>query len=176
VTADLPAGAHRVLLRSPNGSVERTVRIAAGESSDMTEAIFPGWIALVTSVDLTMSEAGKALQRDERGWVFLPPGPHDIHLDNRALGVHEVRHVVVTPGDTTRLSFMPHASTISLTTNEVADVWIDGASFGQAPLVDQSIEVGVHDIRVRSALHERWLRVRATTQPVLINVDLTAGR
>jgi hypothetical protein len=121
-----------------------------------------------------MSEAGQALKRDERGWAILAPGPHDIHLDNRALGVHEVRHVVVTPGDTTRLSFMPHASMISLTTNEVADVWIDGAPFGQAPLVDQPISVGPHDVRVRSALHERWLRVRATVQPVQINVDLTA--
>ena len=96
-------------------------------------------------------------------------------LDNRTLGVHEVRRVVVTPGDTTRLSFAPHASTLSLTTNEPADIWIDGASFGQSPLVDQPITLGVHDVRVRSAVHERWLRVRATVQPVTVNVDLTAN-
>jgi PEGA domain len=176
VTVDLPAGAHRVLVRGPNGSVERAVRIRAGESSEITEAIFPGWVALTTSIDLTLSEGGQPLARDDRGWAILPPGPHEIHLDNRALGVHEVRSVVVTPGDTTRLSFMPHTSTISLTTNEVAEVWIDGASVGQAPLVDQPIGIGVHDIRVRSAMHERWLRVRATVQPVQINVDLTAAR
>jgi hypothetical protein len=113
------------------------------------------------------------LKRDERGWAILPPGPHEIHLDNRALGVHEVRHVVVTPGATTRLSFAAHTSTISLTTNEVAEVWIDGASYGKAPLVDQPIPVGLHDVRVRGAVHERWLRVRATVQPVTVNVDLT---
>jgi hypothetical protein len=73
------------------------------------------------------------------------------------------------------LSFAPHTSTISLTTNELAEVWIDGASYGQAPLVDQPIAVGTHDIRIRGAAHERWLRVRATVQPVTVNVDLTAN-
>jgi hypothetical protein len=173
MSIDLPAGAHRVLFRSEKGSVERAVRIAAGEPTELKEAIFPGWIALTTPVDLSLSEDGHPLKRDERGWAILPPGPHEIHLDNRALGVHEIRRVVVTPGDTTRLSFAPQASTLSLTTNEPADVWIDGASFGQAPLVDQPITLGVHDVRLRSAAHERWLRVRATVQPVTVNVDLT---
>lgn len=176
VTIDLAAGAHRVLLRSPQGSVERAVRIRSGESTEIREAIFPGWIALSTPIDLALSEAGRPLKRDERGWAILAPGPHDIQLDNRTLGVHEVRHVVVTPGDTTRLSFAPHASTLSLTTNELAEVWIDGRSFGQAPLVDQPISLGVHDVRVRGALHERWLRVRATVQPLQVNVDLTVDR
>ena len=175
VTVDLAAGAHRVLLRSPKGSVERAVRIQEGESSEISEAIFPGWIALTTPIDLTISEGGQALKRDERGWAILPPGPHEVHLDNRALGVHDVRRVVVRPGDTTRLSFAPHTSTISLTTNELADVWIDGTAYGQAPLVDQPVSIGVHDVRVRSAAHERWLRVRATVQPVTVNVDLTAN-
>jgi len=172
VTIDLPAGAHRVLLKSDKGSVERAVRIEAGEPSELNEAIFPGWIALSTPIDVSLTEGGHLLKRDERGWAMLPPGPHDVQIDNRALGVHEVRRVVVTPGDTTRLSFTPHASTLSLTTNEPAEVWIDGALVGQAPLVDQSIALGVHDVRVRGALHERWLRVRATVQPVVFNVDL----
>ena len=174
VEIDLPAGPHRVLLRSEKGSVERAVRIQAGEPSEIKEAIFPGWIALTAPIDLSLSEGGHPLRRDERGWAILPPGPHDIHLDNRALGVHEVRHVVVTPGDTTRLSFSPLASTLSLTTNEPAEIWIDGTSFGQSPLVDQPIALGLHDVRIRSVLHERWLRLRATVQPVAVNVDLTA--
>jgi hypothetical protein len=175
VTLDLPAGAHRVLLRGEEGSVERTVRVQAAETGEITEAIFPGWVAVTTSIDLSLSEGGRALKRDERGWAILSPGPHDIHLDNNVLGVHEVRRVLVTPGDTTRLSFAPHTSTISLTTNELADVWIDGASYGQAPLVDQAISLGVHDVRVRSSAHERWLRVRATVQPLTVNVDLTTA-
>jgi hypothetical protein len=176
VTMNLPAGPHRILLRSPQGSVERAIRIQSGESSEINEAIYPGWVALTAAVDVTLSEGGKPLKRDDRGWAILPPGPHDIHLDNRVLGVHEVRRVVVTPGDTTRLSFATHTSSLSLTTNELADVWIDGQPYGQAPLVDQPIPIGVHDVRVRSAAHERWLRIRATVQPVQVNVDLTADR
>jgi hypothetical protein len=175
VTVDLPAGAHRVLLRSPDGSVERTFRLQAGEITELNEGIFPGWVALTTQIDLTLSEKGQPLKRDDRGWAILAPGPHDIHLDNAALGVHEVRRVVVTPGDTARISFAPHTSTISLTTNELAEVWIDGTSYGQAPLVDQPLAIGIHDVRLRSAAHERWLRVRATTQPVTVNVDMTAN-
>jgi hypothetical protein len=176
VTMNLPAGPHRVLLRSPQGSVERAIRIQSGESSEINEAIYPGWVALTAAVDVTLSEGGKPLKRDDRGWAILPPGTHDIHLDNRVLGVHETRHVVVTPGGTTRLSFEAHSSTLSLTTNEVADVWVDGQSYGQTPLVDQPVSIGVHDVRLRSAAHERWLRIRATVQPVQVNVDLTADR
>ena len=176
VTVDLPAGAHRVLLKSPKGIVERTVSIQAGESSEMREAIFPGWVALSSPIDLSLSEDGRPLQRDERGWVILPPGPHDIQLDNRSLGVHEVRHVLVTPGDTTRLSLAPRTSTLSLTTNEPAEVWIDGVSFGEAPLVDQPVALGVHDVRLRSGSRERWLRVHATVSPVQVNVDLSRTR
>ena len=135
-----------------------------------------GWVALTTSIDLSLSEGGRALKRDERGWAILPPGPHDIHLDNQTLGVHEVRRVVVMPGDTTRLSFAPRTSTMSLTTNEVAEVWIDGKSYGQTPLVEAPIALGVHDVRLRSERHERWLRLRATVQPVQVNVDLAAQR
>ena len=164
-----------VVLGSAKGSVERVVRVQAGEPSYLNEAIFPGWVALTTSIDLSLSEGGRALKRDERGWAILPPGPHDIHLDNQTLGVHEVRRVVVMPGDTTRLSFAPHRSMLSLTTNEPAEVWIDGVSFGDAPLVDQPIAIGTHDVRVRSARHERWVRVRATVQPVSVNIDLTAS-
>jgi len=174
VAVDLPAGSHRVLLTSDKGSVERTVRVQAGEPFDVSEAIFPGWIALSTPIELSLSEGGRLLKRDERGWAILPPGPHDIHLENRALGVHEVRHVVVTPGDTARLTFAPGASTLSLTTNEPAEIWVDGAPAGSAPLVDQPLALGVHDVRVRSASHDRWLRVRATVQPVVLDVDLTA--
>lgn len=176
LTTNLPAGPHRILLRSPQGSVERAIRIQSGESSEMSETIYPGWVALSATVDVTLSEGGKSLKRDDRGWAILPPGPHEIHLDNAALGIHEVRRVVVTPGGATRMSFEAHTSTVSLTTNELAEVWIDGQSYGQTPLVDQPISLGMHDVRVRSAAHERWLRIRATVQPVQVNVDLTADR
>jgi len=36
------------------------------------------------------------------------------------------------------------------------------------------VKLGMHDVRVRSASHEKWLRVRVTTQPAQLNVDLTA--
>jgi hypothetical protein len=172
MTIDLPAGSHRVVLKSDKGSVERSVTIQSGESSEINESIFSGWVALTAPIDMTISEGGHALKRDERGWAILAPGPHDIHLDNGVLGVHEARHVVITPGDTTRISFAPPTSTISLTTTEPAEIWIDGAAAGAAPLVDRPIPLGVHDIRVRSALHERWRRVTATVQPLEVQVDL----
>jgi hypothetical protein len=173
VTILLPSGVHRLLLRGVKGSIERTIRVEAGESSDINEEIFPGWVAVSAAVDLTLSENGRALKRDERGWAILPPGPHDVRLDNNLLGIHESRHVVVTPGDATRISVAPHSSTLSVTANEPAEVWVDGTSLGEAPLVDAPMTLGMHDVRVRGAGHERWLRVRVTLQPVQVNVDLT---
>jgi len=175
VTVILPAGAHRVAVHGGSkGSIERTVHVEAGETIDIKEEIYPGWVAVASAVDLTFSENGRTLKRDERGWAILPPGPHDIHLDNNQLGIHETRHVVVTPGDATRISLAPPASTLSITTNEPAEVWVDGSSLGEAPITDAPMKLGMHDVRVRSASHERWVRVRVTTQPTQLKVDLTA--
>lgn len=174
VTLFLSAGPHRLLVRGPKGSVERTVHVDAGETAELNEEIYPGWVAVASAVDLTFTENGRTLKRDERGWAILPPGPHDIHLDNNVLGIHETRHVVVTPGDATRISLAPPASTLSIAANEPAEVWVDGTSLGEAPIVDAPMKLGMHDVRVRSASHERWLRVRVTTQPSELNVDLTA--
>jgi hypothetical protein len=173
-TLILPAGSHRLMLRSAKGSVERTIHVDAGESSEIDESIFPGWVAVSAAVDLTLSENGRTLKRDERGWAILSPGPHDIHLDNDQLGIHETRKVVVTPGDTTRLSLAPQTSTLSIAANEPAEVWIDGTSVGEAPIAEAQLTLGMHDVRVRSAAHERWLRVRVTLHPVQLNVDMTA--
>jgi len=174
VTVILPAGTHRLLVRGVKGSVERTVHVDAGETMDINEEIYPGFVAVSSAVDLTFSENGKALKRDERGWAILPPGPHDIRLDNNQLGIHETRHVVVTPGDATHISLAPPGSTLSIAANEPAEVWVDGTSLGEAPVTDAPVKLGMHDVRVRSASHEKWLRVRVTTQPAQLNVDLTA--
>ncbi|HET9830331.1 MAG TPA: PEGA domain-containing protein, partial [Vicinamibacterales bacterium] len=174
ITVILPAGTHRLLVRSAKGSVERTVHVDAGETMDINEGIFPGWVAVSSAIDLTFSENGKTLKRDERGWAILSPGPHDIRLDNNQLGIHETRHVVVMPGDATRISLAPPGSTLSITANEPAEVWVDGTSLGEAPVNDAPVKLGMHDVRVRSASHEKWLRVRVTTQPAQLNVDLTA--
>jgi len=174
VTVILVAGNHRLQLRSVKGSIEKTVRVDAGESSELDESIFPGWVAVSAAVDLTLSENGRALKKDERGWAILAPGPHEIHLDNEQLGIHETRKVVVTPGDATRLSLAPQNSTLTITTNEPAEIWIDGTSVGEAPISDAPMTLGMHDVRVRSAAHEKWLRVRVTSRPAEMKVDLTA--
>ena len=169
----LTAGPHKLLVRGPKGSVERTVHVEAGETAELNEEIYPGWVAVASAVDLMFSENGRALKRDERGWAILPPGPHDIRLDNDLLGIHESRHVMITPGDATRISLAPPASTLSITTSEPAEVWIDGTSVGEAPIADAPMKLGMHDVRVRSTSHERWLRVRVTTQPAELNVNLS---
>jgi len=174
VTVILLAGTHKLLLRSAKGSIEKTVRVDAGESSELDESIFPGWVAVAAAVDLTISENGRALKKDERGWAILSPGPHEIHLDNDQLGIHETRKVVVTPGDATRLALAPQSSTLSIATNEPAEIWVDGTSVGEAPLTEAPMALGMHDVRIRSAAHEKWLRVRVTLRPVQMNVDLTA--
>jgi hypothetical protein len=174
VTLRLPAGTHHMLLRSTNGSIERTIRVDSGEFSEIDESIFPGWVAVSAAVDLTLRENGRTLKRDERGWAILSPGPHEIHLDNDQLGIHETRKVVITPGDATRVSLAPQTSTLTITANEPAEVWIDGTSVGEAPITDAQLTLGTHDVRLRSASHDRWKRVRVTMNPTQLNVDMTA--
>ena len=102
---------------------------------------------------------------------MLAPGRHRLRFQNRALGYDETRVVNVRPTDTTTINLIPE-TTIAVTSNEPAEVLVDGTRVGDTPY-DGRIGLGTHTVTVRTAGAERQLTVGATSKPVQLEVDFS---
>jgi hypothetical protein len=169
---DLIPGRHTVGVKSNAGSVERIVTVAANETADIDESIFPGWIAVYSPFDLTIIEGGRVLRPDERGQVMLPPGTHELRLGNKALTFEEVRQIDVKPGETTVVRLTPSPSTLTVTASEAAEVWLDGTRVGETPVDALPAPLGTHEVVVKRATGpERRFTITIGVSPFTLNVD-----
>jgi hypothetical protein len=130
-----------------------------------------GWVAVFSPFDIIISEGGRGVQVDERGRAMLSPGRHRLRFQNRELGYDETRTVDVKPADTITINLTPQ-TTISITSNEPAEVLIDGTRVGDTPY-DGKVALGTHSVTVRTAGGERQLTVGATSKPVQLEVDFS---
>jgi hypothetical protein len=170
--ADIAVGTHAVMLESKDGSVRRSVTIKADEMAEVSDSVFPGFLAIFSPFEVTITEGKRAIRLDDRNQVMLPPGPHDLRLENRALGYREVRRVEVQPGALTSFSIVPPRSSLAVTASAVAEVWVDGVAVGQTPLPNVPVDLGTREVLLRSAAGvERRVTVTATVKPVAVNVD-----
>ena len=103
---DLAAAEHLLVLDSPSGSVRRSVIIVADETAQVAESIFAGWVSVLSAFEVAIAEGTRAIRLDDRNQVMLPPGRHELHFENRALGYEELREVFVTPGEVTPVSIV----------------------------------------------------------------------
>jgi len=134
------------------------------------EQRLPGWLAVFSPVELSISEGTAAIVLDDQGRAMLPPGPHKLRFRNRELGYDEVRTVQIRPTATTILNLIPQ-TTIGVTSTEPAEVLIDGTAVGQTPIVGRRLNLGTHTVVVRSSKGAREIIVEATTEPIQLDVD-----
>ena len=130
-----------------------------------------GWVAVFAPFELRISEGNQAVRVDDRGRVMLAPGRHRLRFQNRELGYDETRTVEVKPTETTTINLTPQ-TTIGVTSNEPAEVLIDGTRVGDTPY-EGSVGLGTHAVTVRTAGAERLLTVEATSKPVQLEVDFS---
>ena len=130
-----------------------------------------GWVAVFSPFDVTISEGNQGIQIDDRGRAMLAPGRHTLRFQNSAFGYDETRTVNVRPADTTTINLTPQ-TTIGVTSNEPAEVLIDGTRVGDTPY-EGTVGLGTHTVTVRIAGAERQLTVDATSKPVQLEVDFS---
>lgn len=172
---DLIAGSHTLVLTTPEGSVRRPVTIAEDQTSQVSTAIFSGFLHVSSPIELEISEGQQIIQFDDRGQALLKPGAHQIRFTNRALGFVEVRRVEIKPGDVTSISVEPKTSTISVTSSVPSEVFVDGERLGETPLAAAAIRVGTRDIVVKSASGERRRTITVlANQPTQLEFDFAA--
>jgi len=174
LTLDVTFGSHTVVLQGNNGSVRRTVTVAADRAAVVSESLFAGWLVLFAPFELQITEGTRAIRLDENSKVLLPPGTHELRLANRDLGFLETRTVEIQPGQTTSVSLVASPSTLSVTANAPAVVLVDGEQVGETPLTNQPIALGTRDIVVKGADGaERRFTQEVTAAPVQIDVDFS---
>jgi len=162
------------VLAGSSGSVRRSVTIVAGQTAQVAESIFAGWVSVMSPFEVAIAEGSRAIRLDERNQAMLQPGVHELHFANRALGYEEAREVFVKPGEVTALSIAPPRSTISVTATTPASVWVDGSHVGDTPVAGYPLDLGAHDVVVRHAERdERRFSVTATMKPILLNADFS---
>jgi hypothetical protein len=169
---DIAPGRHTVVLKSSAGTVGRTVTVVAGETATIDESIFSGFAAIYSPFELSITEDGRALHADERNQIMLPPGRHELRLVNRPLAYDVVRQVDVKPGETTRVSITAPRSTITVTSADVSEVWIDGSRVADTPMYALPIDIGTHEVVVkRAGAADRRFTVTVTVNPFTLDAD-----
>jgi hypothetical protein len=170
---DLTAGSHNVVLESTKGSVQRIVEVTPDTTTEITEAIYSGWLHLTASIELEISEGTHTFQLDgQNNNVLLSPGWHSLLFENRRLGYRETRQVMIKPGKTTAVSIVAQAAVLTVTATLPADVFIDGERAGEAPLNDYRVSLGTRDIMIKSRTGtERRFTVTVGAKPTRIDVD-----
>lgn len=173
---DLTAGRHAVDLTHQGNTVHETVDIKPSKTTTLRTSVYQGWLALFSPIDLKAAFDGRPLVLDDQNRALLPAGPHELTLQNKKLGFLETRSIAIKPGETTAVSVELPKTMLTVTASGPGDVWIDGTRVGDAPIVDLPIEIGTHDVLVRSPeFGERRLTVIATVAPVRVAVDLAAS-
>jgi hypothetical protein len=170
----LSVGTHAVVVEMPNGgSIRRTVKIAADQTTNLSEVLVAGWLAVFSPFEITISEGNRLISTDDRGRAMLSPGSHRLRFRNAALGYDEVRTVQIRPTETTTLNLVPQ-TTLTITSTEPAEVTIDGARVGGTPITKRRINIGTHTIVLRNgAGQQRQFTVTATSDPVQLDVDFS---
>jgi hypothetical protein len=172
--ADLTPGIHALELHSSEGSIRRSIVVKAGETTDVAESIFGGWVKVFAPFELTITEGGKVLRLEEGNQILLPAGRHELHFVNRSLEYETVHRVEVKPGETATISVPPPSSRIAVNSSVPAEVWIDGVRVGETPLVGVTAAVGTHELVVRqSSGDERHAVVTVTAKPLTVDIDFS---
>lgn len=170
--SDVAPGRHEVVLRSQDGTVRRTVTVAANGAVNIEEAIFAGWVSVLSPFEVEVAENGRVLRPDDRSQIMLPPGAHDLRFANKTLGYATTQKVEVNPGEGTTIRLTPEPCRVTVTTNEPAEVSIDGNKIGDVPLLGVGVPLGTHEIVVRRlAGGERRYTVTLGTAPYTLRVD-----
>ena len=154
---------------SPKPAVPEPAAKPAAEPDPMGNV--SGWVAVFAPFEITISEGTVGVPLDDRGRAMLAPGRHRLRFQNSELGYDETRTVQVRPTETTTINLTPE-TTLAVTSNEPAEVLIDGTRAGETPF-EGRISLGTHTVTVRTAGGERQLTVAATSKPVQLEVDFS---
>ncbi len=169
---DVSIGTHTVSIEAKNGSVQRSVAVSADYVAQLDEQIFEGFVAIFSPIEVVISEGNRVLRPDDRSEIMLSPGTHRLRFENRALAYDDTRSIVVKPGEKTAYTLVPPKSTLTVSANDVAEVFLDGNDIGPTPVNAVPVSIGTHNLVVKRAFGgEKRMPITVTVKPFTVAVD-----
>jgi hypothetical protein len=148
---NLPPGSHRVGGIGPFGPVEeRDVTVTGGEVTAVTVPTV-GWLRIRSPYPLEVSEKGRVFGETSGQAVVVPAGRHHFDLANGALALRVRQFVDVPAGKVVTVPFEAPMGMMNLSSDEPAEVWLDGRPIGQTPLNTLPATLGSHEVVFRHA-------------------------
>jgi PEGA domain-containing protein len=115
----------------------------AGSSVDRTA---PSWVAISAPMPVEIFEHGQRIGTSWNGGMKLTPGPHDLRIVNRGMGIDLPRSVEAVGGAMASLSIVLPPGILQITAVPWATVDVDGVEIGKTPLSKVELSPGRHDV------------------------------
>jgi len=118
----------------------------AGSSVSRREPPPPAWIAISAPMPNEIYEHGQQIGTSWNGGMRLTPGPHDLRIVNRSMGVDLPKSVEAVSGAMASLSVAFPPGALQITATPWATVEVDGIEVGKTPLAKVELSPGRHDV------------------------------
>jgi hypothetical protein len=142
----LKPGRHTLVLQGGTGTITRTVTVKAGETAQVSEGIFSGWLAVFAGIPVNIYVGGQLRGTTEDGQLMLSAGAHAVELVNERLNYRETKNFTIEPGQVVTYSITLPTSVLRINGPEGTEVSIDGAIAGRTPLGDLQVPIGTHEV------------------------------
>ena len=158
--SDLTPGSHTVVVETPLGVQEQDVMVQAGKLLPLTVQTV-SWVKADAPYELEVSEEGRNLGTTGKAAVVVSPGRHHLEFSNAALGL-KIRQIVDTvPGQLVVAPLDLPMGTMNLTSDQPAEVYVDGQRVGETPVSGLAVALGAHEVTFLHARHGQ-LRYKVT--------------
>ena len=115
----------------------------AGTNVDRTA---PSWVAVSAPVPVEIFEHGQQIGTSWNGGMKLTPGPHDLRIVNRGMGIDLPRSVEAVGGAMASLSIVFPPGILQINAVPWATVDVDGVEIGKTPLAKVELSPGRHEV------------------------------
>jgi hypothetical protein len=141
----LVPGRHVVTAANGTARIERDVQVPAAGRVEVSLPVF-GWLEVASPIAVEAAIGGRRLVADGSRYP-VPPGRHRVEFSNAALRFRESQEVVVEAGEVARVALTSAGGTLEASSDQPADVFVDGARVGRTPLSGVAVPLGRHEVR-----------------------------
>jgi hypothetical protein len=147
---DLEVGTHTLVLKSGAGTITRKFTIKPNQLTQLTEAIYSGWLAIFAPIPVSVVIDGRPVNLTEDGRIMAPPGKHIVELISDRFNYRSAQTLDVKPGETTAHTLAVPMGNVRVTAPADAVIRVDGQPHQGVPSEGLAIPIGSHEI---SAVH-----------------------
>jgi hypothetical protein len=179
--SDLAAGEHEILFDGPRGQTRQRVTIQSGATallSPGSEATLlgSGFAAFEVPYDMQVFEDGRILGTTAAGRLPLTAGRHVLEIVSETLAFRTTRTVTIKAGEVSRVSVPLPTGRVTLTSDPVAEVWLEGQKIGDTPLENFPLPIGPHELVFRHPELGERREVLSVTAAAPTRVDVRLKR